>query len=368
MSVELLRVDGSDLDVVNAARVSFDKQSEWEGSVVWSGEDQKVETRLSERDAKLVSYLARHNHWTPFGHVGAQFRVKAPIFVARQLVKHQIGLVWNEVSRRYVDSEPEFWTPKVWRGRAENVKQGSSDIPVVPKGKDGDCPYCGVRFVSRGNKQRYCSVNCQTKHYRTMPWGWAKTKIARARVSAERRGIEFSITADDIEMPVRCPYLGIELQYGNEEIGDNSASLDRVDSSRGYVTGNIQTVSFLANKMKSHATNDQLVAFARATLARHAGVLAVPEPGVLGAYKAAVDVYSTLLEEGVCPEQARMFLPLGSMTEWIWTGSIAAWARVCNLRLDPHAQAETREVAEHFDRLLRPAFPVSWAALSQRCD
>ena len=111
MKVELLEIMGSDLTVVNAARVSFAMESEEFGS----------------RDKKLIKYLARHNHWTPFGHVQVQFRVKAPVFVARQLVKHQVGLVWNEVSRRYVDFVPEFHAPEAWRKRADNKKQGSSD-------------------------------------------------------------------------------------------------------------------------------------------------------------------------------------------------------------------------------------------------
>lgn len=110
IKVTLLDSCGSDLSVVNAARVSFDKVSE----------------ELSAKDAKLISYLAKHQHTSPFNHCFASFRVKAPIFVARQLVKHKF-LPWNEVSRRYVDSEPEFFIPEVWRKRAENVKQGSSE-------------------------------------------------------------------------------------------------------------------------------------------------------------------------------------------------------------------------------------------------
>lgn len=127
MKIVPMRVDyvdhmGSDLSVVNAARVSFDKESEWDhhdyGHPV-----------LSERDNKLIAYLASHNHWSPFAHTSVQLRVKAPIFVARQLVKHQVGGVWNEVSRRYVDSEPEFWFPDQWRGRPEgSMKQGSSGV------------------------------------------------------------------------------------------------------------------------------------------------------------------------------------------------------------------------------------------------
>jgi thymidylate synthase (FAD) len=109
MKVDLIDHMGSDLTVVNAARVSFDKTS----------------STLDNKDIKLINYLARHNHWSPFSHCFVQFRVKAPIFIARQLAKHQVGLSWNEVSRRYVDSPPEFYEPDTWRGKPENVKQGS---------------------------------------------------------------------------------------------------------------------------------------------------------------------------------------------------------------------------------------------------
>lgn len=149
MNVELVDRMGTDLTVVNAARVSFDKESElevacwecsWQGTYPESdacpscgadnaGWENKDDQRLSDKDAKLIKYLADHNHWSPFAHTSIQLRVKAPIFVARQLVKHQVGGVWNEVSRRYVDSEPEFWFPEQWRGRpAGSMKQGSSGI------------------------------------------------------------------------------------------------------------------------------------------------------------------------------------------------------------------------------------------------
>ncbi|MGB4467545.1 MAG: FAD-dependent thymidylate synthase [Azovibrio sp.] len=126
MNVDYIEHLGTDLSVVNAARVSFDKESDWEDLSHDDG-SQQVFT-LSERDAKLISYLAKHNHWSPFAHTSIQLRVKAPIFVARQLVKHQVGGVWNEVSRRYVDSEPEFFFPEQWRGRPVNAKQGSSGV------------------------------------------------------------------------------------------------------------------------------------------------------------------------------------------------------------------------------------------------
>ena len=237
MKVELLDHMGSDLSVVNAARVSFEKTSEWvnqaELDESYYGPDSAVQPKLSDRDVKLIRYLAKHNHWTPFGHCFASFRVKAPIFVARQLGKHQVGLVWNEVSRRYVDSEPEFYVPSEWRKRAENVKQGSSDEAVTEP----------INYRLAGPKT-------------------------------------------------------VEQAY------------------------------------------DRLVMHSQ-------------------------DVYQELLEVGVCPEQARMVLPQSMLTEWVWSGSLAAFARVCKLRLDPHTQKETRDVAEMIDAEMRRLFPVSWEALME---
>lgn len=130
---------GSDLSVVNKARVSFGKKSKWANA-----DEEFVQVRLpsskyvfiknpdfvgvlSDKDAKLVKYLAEHKHFSPFGHAFASFHVKAPIFVARQLVKHKFLRI-NEVSRRYVDDTPEFYMPKVWRGRSEDKKQGSTGV------------------------------------------------------------------------------------------------------------------------------------------------------------------------------------------------------------------------------------------------
>jgi thymidylate synthase (FAD) len=114
--IHVSRMDsmGSDLTVANAARVSFAKHKE----------------ELDEGDEKLIKFLAEHGHWSPFSHVFMQFKIDAPIFVARQLQKHQVGLAWNEVSRRYVDSEPEFYSPDEWRRRATDKKQGSMSEPV----------------------------------------------------------------------------------------------------------------------------------------------------------------------------------------------------------------------------------------------
>jgi thymidylate synthase (FAD) len=118
IDVTLIDSMGSDLTVVNSARVSFNKKSDWD-----------EDNTLTVSDGILISYLARHKHMSPFGHCFTTFHVKAPVFVARQLVKHKF-LRWNEVSRRYVDNDPEYFDPSVsvsrWRGRADDKKQGSS--------------------------------------------------------------------------------------------------------------------------------------------------------------------------------------------------------------------------------------------------
>jgi thymidylate synthase (FAD) len=228
MSVELIDCMGTDLSIVNAARVSFDRESDWEylREIDANGEQVKC---LSEKDTKLINYLAKHNHWSPFAHTCLSFRIKAPIFVARQLGKHQVGGAWNEVSRRYVDSEPEFYFPKYWRKRSENVKQGSNEEAV------------------------------------------------------------------DVEVHGKDWY---------EHIPEDAARI-------------------------------------------------------------ALEAYQRMLKLGVCPEQARMILPQNTMTTWIWTGSLAFFARVCKLRLDSHTQRETQEVAKDIERLTREKFPVSFNAFME---
>lgn len=132
IKAELIDSMGSDLTVVNAARVSFDKESEWEVSQIYLGHGNvsDPEPVLSDRDTKLIRYLATHQHTTPFTHPQITLRETVPIFVARQRFKHVVGFTYNEISRRYVDSEPEFYVPDTWRKRAENKKQGSTDEPV----------------------------------------------------------------------------------------------------------------------------------------------------------------------------------------------------------------------------------------------
>ena len=125
---------GDDLLVVNAARVSFDKISEWEDCT------EDACKALRESDQKLLRFLATHGHWTPFSHPQITLHIKAPIFVLRQMYKHKVGFTENEISRRYVDTKPEFYIPKVWRARAENKKQGSSEKSI-----DG-VYWAGVRY------------------------------------------------------------------------------------------------------------------------------------------------------------------------------------------------------------------------------
>ena len=216
MKVKLIDHMGSDLTVVNAARVSFAKNSEWE-SIPEGGE---IEGLLSIGDEKLIKFLAKHNHWSPFGHCSMQLHIKAPIFVARQLVKHQVGLVWNEVSRRYVDDEPELYIPKKWRLKADDKNQGSSD-----------------------------------------------------------ETIEYNID---------------------------------------------------------------------------------------GAIQFVTQTYNNLLREQVAPEMARMVLPQNLYTEWYWSGTLMAFARVCNLRCAKDTQWETQQIANQIDEIGSELFSYSWKELREK--
>ena len=202
--IEVTYIDhmGSDLSVVNAARVSFGK----------------THKAMTEGDTKLIHYLAKHKHMSPFGHAFASFHVKAPIFVARQLVKHKF-LRWNEISRRYVDDDPEFYIPDQWRGRADDKKQGSGT----------------------------------------------------------------ALSDQDIHI------------------------------------GTTQRIVFM--------------------------------------------LYESMLLKGVCPEQARMVLPQNTMTEWYWSGSLDAFADMCNLRCKEDTQFETSQAAQCVSQGMKNLFPISWEAL-----
>ena len=179
MEVTLVDKMGTDLTVVNAARVSFGKKKE----------------KFTNADKKLISYLAKHNHWTPFGHCSMQVHVYAPVFVARQLVKHQVGLVWNEVSRRYVDTEPEFYKPEEWRLKADDKKQGSSnevwgirdhrDIVDDPNiSYDNLCNDAKSKYLHWVNNLNICPEQARMVLPQSMmtEWYWSGTLMAFSRV------------------------------------------------------------------------------------------------------------------------------------------------------------------------------------------
>ena len=209
---------GNDLTVVNAARVSFGKESEWDYE---ESDAYSFKQHMKDKDKKLIKYLAKHKHISPFGHCFASFHVKAPVFVARQLVKHKF-LRWNEISRRYVDHEPEFYQPTEWRGRSVDKKQGSEGVVDV---------------------------------------------LEESYTSRQERAIAY--------------------------------------------------------------------------------------------YMRLVNVV------GVCPEQARMVLPQSMMTEWYWSGSLDAFADMCNLRCKSDTQYETQLVAWDIYFEMKDLFPVSWMALTE---
>lgn len=242
MKAEYVDHMGDDLSVVNAARVSLDKVSEWDTRLdhyseindisEWENDGWEfmgestsggVYMRLSDKDARLIKYLAKHNHWTPFAHTSITLRMSAPVPIRTQCFKHKAGFVENEESRRYINSAPEIYMPDVFRMAADNVKQGSDG--VHPNSDDWRCAYIDV-----------CS--------------------------------------------------------------------------------------------------------------------------------GCVELYNDMINNGVCPEQARFILPQGAIVNWIWTGNLASFARFYNQRTDPHAQKEVQELAEMVGGIIAPLYPVSWEALT----
>ena len=212
MKVEHIDHMGNDDSVVNAARVSFAKQA-----------DQYT----ADQNARLIKYLARHNHWTPFAHAFVTLRFKAPIAIHAQCVKHQIGFAMNTVSRRYVSDKPELFIPEFRLAPEGSVKQGSGEV-----------------------------------HPDNAHW-----------------------------------------QVNYED---------------------------LMNK--------------------------------------AVDLYLMMIDGDVAPEQARFVLPQGVMTEWVWSGSLQAWARFYTQRIDPHAQQEIQYLAREVDKIVGALYPVAWDALTGVTD
>ena len=183
--IEVTSIDhmGNDLTVVNAARVSFGKKREALGFVGIDGVMQPV---LHDTDIKLIDYLAKHKHMSPFGHCFASFHVKAPVFVARQLVKHKF-LRWNEISRRYVDDEPEFYEPEVWRGRSADKKQGSEGT-VAAGADDGFVNHTCLRtykeLLSLGVAPEQARFALPQGMY--TEWYWTGSLAAYARFYKQR--------------------------------------------------------------------------------------------------------------------------------------------------------------------------------------
>ena len=367
MVVELIEVTpldfmGSDLTVLNAARVSFGKKSSFEEGGY----------SLRPSDKKLIGYLAEHGHMSPFGHCFASFHVKAPIFVARQLVKHKF-LRWNEISRRYVDDEPEFYVPDVWRKRAENVKQGSSKEQLVVEGVKV-CAYCktDLDFLRKEDESMkvFCSASCHGRFYRKhTDKGWAVNRYSSLMESAQKRGIEFDMSIDDlleIGRPKYCKYLELELDYAATTVQPNSPSVNRINPNLGYVKGNLEVISHKANSMLLNATRDELRLFLKNVALTQFGLFSESAPSIEGYYGGMKKLYGRLIGGGMCAEQARMFMPTSQLTEWWWSGSLDAFADMCNLRLKDDAQYETRLVAKGVSEAMAGRFPVSWAALTGR--
>lgn len=344
MEVTYLGHYGDDLTVVNAARVSFGK---------------RVQEFRPDKDARLLAFLARHKHELPFAHPHVSFHFKAPLFVARQLQKHQVGFVWSEISRRYVKDRPEFYTPSYWRKAAENVKQGSSSDPaeVFPRGK---CNRCGTAISYP--KRLWCGADCQVLSWREN--NQYDYIFSRWQAAARADNIPFTITKDDLAWPEKCPYLGVKLDYNSNGRRDNKASLDKIIPEEGYVPGNVQIVSLLANKMKSSASVEQIKTFAKNALFIHGGIYAEASHSYEEYCEKAADAYMELINQGVAAEQARMILPQSQYSEWHWTGSLLGWARVWSLRVKPDAQRETREIVEKIGPKMVELFPYSWKALT----
>ena len=362
---------GSDISVVNAARVSFNRESEplkWE----WLDLGNRCGDLLSvleERDIKLIQYLAKHKHLSPFGHCFASFHIKAPIFVARQLVKHKFLRI-NEVSRRYVTSEPEFYIPETWRKMAENVKQGSSKEQLVLEGVKV-CKYCHteLEFLRKEDEKMkvFCSTNCQGAFYRKhTDKGWATAKHSSLRESAMKRGIHFDLSVQDvmdIGRPKICRYLEVELDYMATKVSPNSPSVNRIDPSLGYVRGNIEIISNKANSMLLNATKEELKTFIKNVGLTQFGVFTESANSVEGFYEEMKHLYRRLIDGGMCAEQARMFMPTSQMTEFYWSGSLDAFAAMCKLRCASDTQYESQVVANQISEVMGKIFPVSWDAL-----
>ena len=355
MIVQYIDHMGDDNSVVNSARVSFAKEAS---------------NFTDEQNHRLICYLAKHKHEIPFAHTAITLRMKAPIAIRTQCFKHKVGFVENEVSRRYVSDTPELFIPDFWRTKPiGNVKQGSgtSKVDINTEFKKGFCINCGSKFpiVQTGRDKKYCSVECKTQftNRNRNPY---KTVFQNCKARVERESVrKWELAFDTFEFPEYCKYLGIKLDYsyGKGGICDNSPSFDRIDSSKDYTPDNVQVISHKANTMKSSANNDELVMFAKNVLLMHGGYTTCGS-SYEQICNEMIDLYKAMIKADISPEQARFVLPQGVMTEWVWTGSLLAFARFYNLRTDTHAQKEIQDLAHMVGEIIEPLYPVSWNALT----
>lgn len=379
MKADLVQYLGSDLVVVNAARVSFDKESEWD-IVDWKI-DPNPDLRsynpvyaLKDKDVKLINYLAKHNHWTPFSHCQITMRETVPLFVARQRFKHMVGFTYNEVSRRYVNDAPEFFYPDEWRTKpVGSIKQGSGTEKLPePDFIEGFCKNCGtetspvIRTQGGGRSRIYCSEVCKYSYINKNRNPY-KNIWNNAKARANRENKEWSIDFDTFDFPSHCPLLKFELDYsvGKGSIQNNSPSFDRIDPKKDYVEGNVRIISNQANTMKSNANTEELIEFAKSILLQHKGIIVDESLSYEVLIDKAKKLYNTMIKEGYAAEQARMVLPQSMYTSYYVTGSLAAWARAYKLRSDPHSQLEIQELAKQWWEILSNLYPISWKALTE---
>jgi len=173
---------GNDLTVCNAARVSFGKETEWDYE---ESDAYSFKQHLKKKDEKLIKYLAKHGHISPFGHCFASFHIKAPVFVARQLVKHKF-LRWNEISRRYTTENIEFYQPTEWRGRSADKKQGSEgtlegvSTAIISGENYGELDWIDYKYVARTTyHELICQGVCPEQARMVLPqsmmteWYWS---------------------------------------------------------------------------------------------------------------------------------------------------------------------------------------------------
>jgi len=212
MAMEVKYTDhmGSDLSVVNAARVSFGRKSHEKGydQIVIDGH-YKTCPHVSTKDRNLIQYLAEHDHWTPFAHTSITFHIKAPIFVARQLGKHQVGLVWNEISRRYSYGIPKLYTPDEWRLKSKYKKQGSSDETTEYSIQPAYvfALQCYQNMLELGIAPEQARIVLPQSTYTEWYWTgslYAFSRVCKLRVQDDAQK-ETKVVAEDIS--VRCKQL-----------------------------------------------------------------------------------------------------------------------------------------------------------------